>query len=986
MSRTIATTLNTLPSALGPKPRRSDIPFISHLQTTKPIISYLFSMKKFLLTTLLVLVTVVAAFAETVSVDTNKNSKPPYTLKSGSQDIVNITTEKGTATSDISYNKTTQMVMYSGNILKFSMVDGYVLEKVKIECSSSEYVIQTTAKWDVEGGTASLSNTDYTWTAPASANVSAASLTMDGTYRLKTITVTYAKVKEKFIVTNSNVVVTYNPASPKLDLSENLPAEILETATLTFTGAEKYINREGIIIASNADAAGDQTVNVAWTETATYKANNHDFTFLIDKAEPALAYSAETATATMGETAELPTLSNPYNLKLRYSSSKRAVAEIDDNTGAVTILAPGTALIGAFFDGNDLFNSGSDTYTLTVQEAGLPAAPVFSFDNEGTYTIDQKLSITTATEDAEIFYRLDGENYIKYEGEISFDKAGAYTVWAYAKNAKGPSTTAKILFTVEMLKYDFAFAEVAEQMVGRDRYFAMPKLEGAEGMAVKYTILADDGVLLSVPGEEGKYFIIGAGDVIVTAEIAGNANYADFSKETTVKVVPQVTKIETTKEQEFDFTDYTKVGFTQSDVTTSGNDKNAIVLDKKSIVMNGVTLAFENNDSPTNVRIFGGNGTGYLGLYRYNRTNKGNGCQVKISANGISKVELTVNSNDTEWNVSAGTLSDLNNKVRTWTPKDGEVVDELVVKNVGTSNPQITSVKVYYTEVTEGEPATAYDLKFDKKIYEFEVGDKLPVVNVPDGYTATYVLNGETIVNPDTFVFTKDLNSAELYAYAFTDKDDEYLPAVAYAIADVKPIILPGHLTIHYSNADGFSMASFHTENEGAENEYVFNDIEVTGYDSVDGHYYGHVFFSFYKPAEAAGAPRRAAEDDWSAVNNLVTYTPAEHLTMAQPGSTESLTLVRNKANTFTGMPNAFRVPSSHETGKAVNFTVKLTENGTPATMTVAGGIQTGVESVGVDADGEAEYYTLQGVRVAKPAAGIYLRRQGGTVSKVLVK
>lgn len=176
-------------------------------------------MKKFLLTTLLVLVTVVAAFAETVSVNTNSSSKPPYTLKSGSQDIVNITTEKGTATSDISYNKTTQMVMYSGNILKFSMVGDYVLKEVVIACSSPQYAIQTTAKWDVEGGTASLSSENYTWTAPASANVSAASLTMDGTYRLKTITITYA-VKAGPVDANATfeetIETTYDPENPTL--------------------------------------------------------------------------------------------------------------------------------------------------------------------------------------------------------------------------------------------------------------------------------------------------------------------------------------------------------------------------------------------------------------------------------------------------------------------------------------------------------------------------------------------------------------------------------------------------------------------------------------------------------------------------------------------------------------------------------------------------------------------------------------------------
>jgi len=38
------------------------------------------------------------------------------------------------------------------------------------------------------------------------------------------------------------------------------------------------------------------------------------------------------------------------------------------------------------------------------------------------------------------------------------------------------------------------------------------------------------------------------------------------------------------------------------------------------------------------------------------------------------------------------------------------------------------------------------------------------------------------------------------------------------------------------------------------------------------------------------------------------------------------------------------------------------------------------------DVDAPVEYYNLQGVRVAEPAAGLYIRRQGKTVSKVVIR
>lgn len=52
--------------------------------------------------------------------------------------------------------------------------------------------------------------------------------------------------------------------------------------------------------------------------------------------------------------------------------------------------------------------------------------------------------------------------------------------------------------------------------------------------------------------------------------------------------------------------------------------------------------------------------------------------------------------------------------------------------------------------------------------------------------------------------------------------------------------------------------------------------------------------------------------------------------------------------------------------------------------MPAAGGA--GVGSIVVDNESEAEYYNLQGVKVLNPSNGIYIKRQGNKVSKVLVK
>ena len=68
-------------------------------------------------------------------------------------------------------------------------------------------------------------------------------------------------------------------------------------------------------------------------------------------------------------------------------------------------------------------------------------------------------------------------------------------------------------------------------------------------------------------------------------------------------------------------------------------------------------------------------------------------------------------------------------------------------------------------------------------------------------------------------------------------------------------------------------------------------------------------------------------------------------------------------------------------------FTITSDANGNKTLSKGDATIQTGVENVADDnADAPVEYYTLQGIRVANPSAGIYLRRQGTAVTKILVK
>ena len=121
---------------------------------------------------------------------------------------------------------------------------------------------------------------------------------------------------------------------------------------------------------SNNTNAGDATVTV--TGSGIYK-NAATKTFTIGKGTITLSYSAATAEGRIGETFTAPTLNNPSQVAVTYSSSNTEVATIGTD-GAVTLKGPGKTTITATFAGNDNYEGASASYELTVgkqQEAGL---------------------------------------------------------------------------------------------------------------------------------------------------------------------------------------------------------------------------------------------------------------------------------------------------------------------------------------------------------------------------------------------------------------------------------------------------------------------------------------------------------------------------------------------------------------------------------------------------------------------------------------
>ena len=114
------------------------------------------------------------------------------------------------------------------------------------------------------------------------------------------------------------------------------------------------------------------------TTAGTYEVRSFSVTAeaAVVKQEAGLTFEASTFTATIGESNTFPTLINPNNLTVAWSSSHEDVATVDA-TGAITLVAPGSTTIKVVSEETDNFLAGSASYQLVVKEKAIAGTDVY---------------------------------------------------------------------------------------------------------------------------------------------------------------------------------------------------------------------------------------------------------------------------------------------------------------------------------------------------------------------------------------------------------------------------------------------------------------------------------------------------------------------------------------------------------------------------------------------------------------------------------
>ena len=109
------------------------------------------------------------------------------------------------------------------------------------------------------------------------------------------------------------------------------------------------------------------------------------------KEDAGLVYATTSYEVNLGESFTAPELTNPNNLTVTYASTNTDVATVEASTGAVTLVGAGSTVITASFAGDDTYEAGSASYTLTVVDPNAPGT------ENNPYTVTQALAADPAT-------------------------------------------------------------------------------------------------------------------------------------------------------------------------------------------------------------------------------------------------------------------------------------------------------------------------------------------------------------------------------------------------------------------------------------------------------------------------------------------------------------------------------------------------------------------------------------------------------------
>ncbi len=223
--------------------------------------------------------------------------------------------------------------------------------------------------------------------------------------------------------------ITFSPAS---GAEVNYGTQVTITAR-TATSITYRVNDGEAVTVEGTSAAVTINTNSTITATATNDYGTCDpvtAEYTIHAESPAFTYDPTEYEITIGDDFTAPVLGKAadYDGTITYSSDNTEVAEVDAETGAVTVKGAGTATITATGTATEHFEAATASYTITVNKK-TSAVSFAEAVVEITYGDNyNKQAATTEGVNGKLVYTSSDESIVKFHGNNVIDVLGPGTV------------------------------------------------------------------------------------------------------------------------------------------------------------------------------------------------------------------------------------------------------------------------------------------------------------------------------------------------------------------------------------------------------------------------------------------------------------------------------------------------------------------------------------------------------------------------------
>lgn len=725
-----------------------------------------------------------------------------------------------------------------------------------------------------------------------------------------------------------------------------------------------------------AKKAGTTKVNVFWKNGEKYLAGDTSFEFTVNTLKPKLSWSADNVVCEQGENVTLPNLSNTIaSLKPVVTSTNTAVAVVADD-GTVSLAggigeAEITATIAAVEGENE---AATASYTISVTEKGVLAAPVFD-PNGGTFALDDIIFEITAKA-GQIYY---GEGTTKadatelYDGGFVIETVGDHTYVAYAVDGERESEIATATFTITKNVPEFGYAvETATVALGSDD--VLPMLNNPKNLAYTLTSSNPEVVALSPVGD-GTLWVLAEGTTTITAKFAGDDSTEAATASYTLTVGPAKPAVET-KTATFDFTKEGAYGMKAHSSEIEPNTYNETTQTPSFQFTNGGDITITTNK-----------GTG-SGTRQWNTPDKEtkearyewrvmNGSSFTISVPDgclIQSVEFTIGYGggdafnprltDNKWASLEGGVKEISFNCKTY----GNV------KRIDLSQLTVTYTK-------PGAPsAKSAGLSFSDAEREVLVGEITPVEGVSvDADAAALVgykildASGNEVESADVEPSTDAAGMVDILAgepgeytlIAYVAPCRGFIPAIAKTIVSARETICPTALYMHGHFCDRYYKLDKPVVMQKNGKIFTATGILIGGNKNVTDGDLGYVFTTHLPQSTVS---RAAHDSNWSQFTEGYVYHEGGVAKAADINSQDDLTPYTVDKEGLYDITADFSDPA------APDFNAEYIDT------------TTGIEGVSVSENGVVEYFDLTGRRVENPSTGVYIRRTGSEIQKIMLR